>query len=134
VHAWALVEISSRLSSGYCRRLVTAAYRASKHGQVCLLLHGPSRSEMDQLLDGVVRDEGTDVFGVQYFEGNASELLLGENVLVIATSSGWKAYLVERGIPFLAAREGLDRLESMRSAGGRMRRHGAGTAWRSRGV
>lgn len=114
----AVVELTGDADPGVRRRLLCAAYRASRNGPVILLLRGISPRTLGPILDQVVRGVGTDVMGVRYVDGDAAlewSDLMTTHTTVIAMTVMLRDMAVSRGCRMLsverAIKEWGDKLE-----------------------
>lgn len=98
---FAVVELSAGTAPDLRARLVEAAYRASRAGEVLLLLHGVERDAVDRILDGVVPAVGVQVHGVRYADGSGEgvDTLVLTARVVVAVSSSMRARLARLGLP-----------------------------------
>jgi len=104
--------------------LVRAAYRASRHGTVVLVLNGVSSARVDRALDAVV-GQTTGVQGVVYCLPAGLALVLrqaGRPRLASAGTSALRAELASHGVPVLPLDSVLRRLDRLGGVVGRRAR------------
>jgi hypothetical protein len=115
----AIVEVAPGSTGEVPVDLVRAAYRASRHGTVVLVLNGVSTTQVDRALDAVV-GQTTGVRGVVYCSPAGLDLVLkqaGPPRLASAVTSALRAQLASRGVPLVPLDSLLRRLHRLAGAG-----------------
>lgn len=108
-----LIEISDGIPPGELRRLVRAAYGASRRGQLVLAVKDSLLDPVDSILDAAVAEIGLGVHGLRFFRGVEDELLdlAATTPFRVASSQVLRARLEERNLPFCTPREAIRVLE-----------------------